>query len=107
MYRFAALDMYNYSFIFEDDRISGIHLYFDADDMQTLSSVSTDITSHDNLIYLEGKRFVQLGQNIFKNNTGYVLDIIVQQFQLEKGETRERIQQSKQSKSRNYQIGRW
>ena len=97
MYRCAPLDMYNYSFIYDADRIDAIHLYFDFDDMATLASVSTDITSHDNLIYLEGKRFKQQNQTIIKTNDGYILEIKVRMFQItpRRRVTNERIQQSK------------
>lgn len=77
MYRCAKLDMYNYSFTYIKDKINSIQLYFDPDDLSELASVSTDITSHDNLIYVEGKRFIQKGQNIKKTNTGYILEILV------------------------------
>lgn len=97
MYRCAPLDMYNYSFIYDADRIDAIHLYFDFDDMATLASVSTDITSHDNLIYLEGKRFKQLKQTIIKTNDGYILEIKVRMFQItpRRRMINERVQQSK------------
>lgn len=94
--RCTPLDMYNYSFIYDADRIDAIHLYFDFDDLATLASVSTDITSHDNLIFLEGKRFEQISEKIIKNNSGYILEIKVNLIQLEEYRRRfnERVQQN-------------
>lgn len=60
MYRYAYLDMYDYTFI--GSPTDTIELKFSADDLRSLADISSEITGYDDKIYVEGRRFKRLSE---------------------------------------------
>lgn len=78
MSKFAYLDSYAYGYEYKKGKVVAINLYLDS--YADVASVSTDITSHGNLVYLEGHKYIQQKQELTKRNGLNILTITVKDY---------------------------
>lgn len=92
MNKYAYLDMYDYTFIYnpyDPTVITEIQIRLDGEDIVEVSSISTEISGYDERIYVEGKRFIRKGERLVAEQ-----DYLVYILEVEE-DYHERIQQNR------------
>lgn len=75
----AKLDMYDYELIYNQDTVKRILINVKGNTDVTIADIATEITTHNDNIYVEGKRLIHKNSYMERRNNGqpiFVIDVI-------------------------------